>query len=102
MALPMWTRAGDQSGGSIAHPDVSQAAVVGVPHARWGEQVAAAVVMLPGHNLEAVELVEFCRDHLAGYKIPRTFLFVEELPVSASGKVDKVELRRSLQQETPQ
>ena len=74
-----------------AHPAVAQAAVVGVPDARWGEAVHAFVVLrepLPENALAA-----WCREQLAGYKCPRAFSLVPELPLSAAGKVLKTVLR---------
>ena len=75
------------------HPDVLQAAVVGVPHERWGETVKALVVRRPGSRLRAEELIAFARDRLAGYKLPRSVTFVDDLPRTATGKVLKRELR---------
>lgn len=75
------------------HPDVAEAAVVGRPDARWGEVGLAVVVPRPGAAPTAAALTAFCRDRLAGFKVPRTFRFVEALPRSAVGKVLKTELR---------
>src|SRR5690606_26369159 len=52
------------------HPDIASCAVFAVPHEKWIEQVHAAVVLRPGARTDADELIKFCRDHLAGYKIP--------------------------------
>jgi long-chain acyl-CoA synthetase len=76
------------------HPAVVEAAVIGVPDARWGEVVAALVVRQPGvPEVDADELVAFARGRLAGYKLPRRVEFVEELPRTPTGKVLKRELR---------
>jgi fatty-acyl-CoA synthase/long-chain acyl-CoA synthetase len=75
-----------------ADPDIYEVAVFGVPSEEWGESVHAVVVpRRPG--LTAEEVMAFARQHLAGYKVPRSVSFVEELPKTGSGKVLKRELR---------
>ena len=75
------------------HPAVGSCAVIGVPDERWGERVHAVVVLLPGQSATAAELSEFCREHIAGYKIPRSVEFVDALPISGAGKILKRTLR---------
>jgi long-chain acyl-CoA synthetase len=76
------------------HPAVREAAVFGIPDPKWGEVVMACVVLKPGTTLTADELTAFCRQSLAGYKIPRRVEFSEtELPKSGSGKILKKILR---------
>ena len=73
----------------LADPAVRDAAVFGAPHPRWGEGVAAAIVREPGADLDAERVVEICLGQLASYKKPTKVVFVDELPVNASRKVDK-------------
>ncbi|HLX43612.1 MAG TPA: AMP-binding protein, partial [Bryobacteraceae bacterium] len=78
----------------FGHPAVREVAVVGIPDPRWGELVTASVVLKPGMQLSADDLIEYCRRFLANYKVPRRIDFLEsELPKSASGKVLKRVLR---------
>jgi len=75
------------------HPDVLEVAVIGVPDEHWVESVTALVVSRPGAGVTDKDLVAFARERLAGYKLPRAILFVDELPHTPSGKVLKRELR---------
>ena len=76
-----------------AHPAVAEAAVVGVPHERWGRGVAAWVVCKPAASADEQELIDFCRARLAGYKKPLRVTFVPSLPKSSTGKLLRRELR---------
>lgn len=75
------------------HAAVGEAAVYGVPDPLKGEQVRAAVVLKPGRHASPEELAQFCRDHLAAYKVPARVDLVRELPKSATGKILKRVLR---------
>lgn len=75
------------------HADVLEVAVFGTPSEEWGENVHAVVVVREGGSLTADEVMAFARDHLAGYKVPRSVSFIDELPKTGSGKVLKRELR---------
>ncbi len=78
------------------HPQVAKAAVVGLRHDRWGEAVTAVVVRAPGATVTELELVEWCRQRLAGFETPKAVLFADALPETVGGKVLKYRLRRSL------
>lgn len=75
------------------HEKVLEAAVIGIPDAKWGESVHAVIVPKPGVQLTAEEIISFCGQHLAGYKKPRSVEFVDALPRNAAGKVLKTRLR---------
>ena len=75
------------------HPAVLEAAVFGAPDPVWGEVVMAAVVPRPGMTPSEAELVEFCRGHLAGFKLPRAVRLLPDLPKTGSGKILKRVLR---------
>ena len=77
----------------FGHPTVADVAVVGVPDARWGEQVAAFIRPAPGHRPDPDELFAYCGEHLAPHKTPRYWTVVEEFPLTPSGKIQKFVLR---------
>jgi acyl-CoA synthetase (AMP-forming)/AMP-acid ligase II len=76
----------------LTHPDVAQAVVVGVPHSRMGEALAAFVVVRRGAQLEPGALIRFARPRIAGYKLPYAITVVDELPLLPSGKPDRAAL----------
>jgi acyl-CoA synthetase (AMP-forming)/AMP-acid ligase II len=77
----------------LAIDGVADCAVVGLPHQRWTEAVTAFVQLSPGVTIMPAEIVSFCKERMAGYKVPKKVLLVEDFPRTASGKIQKVKLR---------
>jgi fatty-acyl-CoA synthase len=78
----------------LRHPAVQEAAIVGLPHEKWGEAPFAYVVLKPGATATEAELIAFTRDRLAHFKAPHGVTFVQELPKTATGKIQKYVLRK--------
>ena len=76
------------------HPNVMQCAVFGLPDDRWGEAVTAAVVPKSGSNTTGDEIIIFCKEKLAKFKVPKRVYFRDTLPISAANKILKRELRK--------
>ena len=72
-----------------ADPKVAEVVVVGLPHPRWGEAVTAFVVTRPGETIDAAELVAELKTSLAGFKVPKAVIFVDQLPKTSTGKIQK-------------
>jgi len=77
------------------HPDVSDVQVYGVPDEKYGEKVAAAVRLRQGSELTAEDIKDYCRENIAHYKVPEYVDFVEDYPMTASGKIQKYKLREA-------
>ncbi len=77
----------------LRHPAVQESAVVGLPHEKWGETPQAFIVLKPGAETTSEALRQFCREHLAHFKVPHGFEFIAELPKTATGKIQKYVLR---------
>ncbi|SFQ95342.1 class I adenylate-forming enzyme family protein [Desulfoscipio geothermicus] len=73
----------------IKHPAVSEVAVIGVPHEQWGEEVKALIILKEGAQTTEEEILEYCKERLAGYKRPRSVEFKDDFPRTATGKVLK-------------
>ncbi len=83
----------------MTHPAVSMAAVIGTPHTSLGEEVKAFVIRKPDATISEDELIVWCKENMAAYKYPRTIEFRDQLPMSATGKILKRELRAVVQPE---
>jgi fatty-acyl-CoA synthase len=75
------------------HAAIEEAAVVARPDAKWGETVCAFVKLKAGHTATEAEIIQFCKDALAGFKVPKTIVF-QELPKTSTGKIQKYVLRK--------
>ncbi|KJK22981.1 AMP-dependent synthetase [Burkholderiaceae bacterium 16] len=78
----------------LRHAAVANAAVVGLPHARWGEAVTAFVTLKPGAAVEQEELGAHCKAHLGGFEVPKDVVLLAALPATSTGKIQKFELRQ--------
>lgn len=77
----------------LDHPKVADATIVGLPHPRWIEAVTAFVVPKPGESITEEEIIQFCKQNLAGYKVPKKVVVLNEIPKNPSGKVLKKDIR---------
>ncbi|MDP6180568.1 MAG: AMP-binding protein, partial [Desulfatiglandales bacterium] len=75
------------------HPKVSEVCVIGVPHPEWGQEARAVVCIRGGADCTEDEVIDYCRDNLAGFKRPRSVVFVDEIPINAAGKVERKKAR---------
>jgi len=83
------------------HPAVFDVAVIGIPDREWTEALRAYVVPEPGRDVDEKMIIDFCGEHLAGYKKPRSVAFLGELPRSPQGKVQKRRLRKEFLDANP-
>ena len=85
----------------MEHPGVEEAAVIGIPDRKWGEAIHAVVVRVPDSQTDAEQLMAFCRERLARFKVPRSVEFVDRFPRNSIGKLLKRELRAPYWRDRP-
>lgn len=83
----------------FAHPKIAQVQVFGIPDARYGEEVAAWIVLKPGTQASVEDIRSFCEDQISHYKIPKHIRFVAELPMTVTGKAQKFIMRQKMMEE---
>ena len=88
-----WISSAAVENAAMGHPAVAQAAVIGIAHPRWQERPLLVVVRRPGKEVTAEELIEFLRPQMASWWLPDDVAFVDQLPMTATGKIHKVSLR---------
>ena len=75
-----------------AHESIAEAALIGIPDEKWGEVGRAIIVIANGESITQDELIKFCGERLAKYKVPKSVVFVDSIPKTGANKVDKLEL----------
>lgn len=83
-----------------SHPGILEAAVIGLPDAKWGEEVTAVIIPKAGDNLTETDVIGFCRERLASFKVPKKVYFTSSLPKTGSAKIFKYKLREKYTKET--
>jgi len=81
------------------HPAVSDVQVIGVPDARYGEELCAWIILKPGHSVTDSDIRAFCTGQIAHYKVPRHIRFVDAFPMTITGKIQKFVMRDAMKQE---
>ena len=81
------------------HPKIREVQVIGVPDEKFGEELCAVIILREGEILTEMEVKDFCKGQIAHYKVPRYIRFVEEFPMTVTGKVMKYKIRQQLKQE---
>jgi fatty-acyl-CoA synthase len=91
-----WISSIDVENIAMAHPDVAMAACIGMAHPKWDERPVVVVVKKPGSPLTAAELLKFYEGKIAKWQVPDDVLFVDSIPLGATGKMLKTRLREQL------
>ncbi|MNL07523.1 Long-chain-fatty-acid--CoA ligase [compost metagenome] len=92
-----WISSIDLENAAIGHPAVAEAAVIGIPHSKWQERPLLVVVLKTGKTASKEELLGFLEAHVAKWWLPDDVVFVEALPHTATGKLQKIKLREQFQ-----
>jgi fatty-acyl-CoA synthase len=93
-----WIASAQVENAAMGHPAVAQAAVIGIAHPRWQERPLLIVVPRPGQQVTAAELIDFLRPQMASWWLPDDVVFVEAMPMTATGKIHKVTLREQFKE----
>ena len=93
-----WISSIEMENAAVSHPDVAEAAAVGVPHPKWDERPVLCIVAKPGRDPGVEEILDRLRPHFAKWQMPDDVLFVDEIPHTATGKISKLTLRRQLEE----
>jgi acyl-CoA synthetase (AMP-forming)/AMP-acid ligase II len=88
-----WISSIDLENAAVGHPDLLEAAAIAIPHPKWGERPLLVAVKRQGASLDSDEVIAFLRDKVASWWLPDEVVFVDELPHTATGKVQKTALR---------
>ncbi|HUT51030.1 MAG TPA: long-chain fatty acid--CoA ligase [Alphaproteobacteria bacterium] len=89
-----WISSIDLENAAVGHPAIAEAAVIGIPHPKWQERPALIVVRAEGGQIEGAALIDWLADHVAKWWLPDEVMFVDEIPHTRTGKIDKVRLRQ--------
>jgi long-chain acyl-CoA synthetase len=81
----------------LRHPGVANAVVIGLPHPRWIEAVTAVVIRKPAVAVTEEDIIQHCKAHLGGFEVPKAVRFVDSLPMTSTGKIQKQPLRQTYQ-----
>ena len=91
-----WISSIDMENAAVAHPEVFEAAAIGVPHPKWDERPVLMVVAQPGKSPDPESIIDLLRPHFAKWQLPDEVIFVDEIPHTATGKISKLSIRKIL------
>ena len=97
--LFFWKSSQEVEATLFKHPKVADVAVIGLPDPVWSEAVTAVIVPHQGQNVDEQEIIAFCKQEMAGYKVPKRVFFIDALPRNPSGKIMKNMLRQKFEKE---